>query len=247
MTVKDKLVVALDVDSLAEAVALAGQLKDYVGCFKIGMQLYYSQGRQVVETIGRLGGGVFVDLKLHDIPNTAAQAGRVITRQGVTMFNVHVAGGRKMMESVARAAEEEALNSGIKKPLVIGVTILTSIDEETWQELGYGKPLKQLVLDWARLAQDCGLDGVVTSPREAAAIKAACGDDFLIVTPGVRPRWAGNDDQKRVVTPREAIAAGASYLVVGRPVTQAVAPVAAAQKILAEMEEGIKCLTGNKF
>lgn len=242
MKAKDRLIVALDVDTMAEAEALVDKLHEYVGVFKVGMQLYNSEGPEVLRRLHGLGGRIFLDLKLHDIPNTVGQAGAVLTRHRVFMYNVHTAGGREMMQRAAAATEKEAAALGGQRPLVIGVTVLTSISQEILEnEIGINRSVKDQVVKWALLAKAAGLDGVVASPKEITAIREACGPDFVIITPGVRPAWAAVNDQKRVMTPQEAMQAGASYLVVGRPITAAADPVEAAKKILEEMEAGMTC------
>ncbi len=234
---KQKLIVALDVDTRAEAEKLVEALAPYVGAFKAGMQLYNSEGPEMVRALMERGAKVFVDLKFHDIPNTVAQAGRVMTRLGVFMYNLHVAGGSEMMRQTVEASRREAEALGLNPPLLLGVTVLTSITEaQLREEIGVERGLTEQVVQWAKLAQAAGLAGVVASPQEIRAIRQACGADFLIVTPGVRPAGAQLNDQKRVMTPGEAIQAGASYLVVGRPITGAADPAAAAQAIVAEME-----------
>ena len=235
---KQKLIVALDVDARAEAESLVEALAPYVGAFKVGMQLYNSEGPDMVRALMERGAKVFVDLKFHDIPNTVVQAGRVMTRLGVFMYNLHVAGGSEMMRQTMEASRREAEALGLNPPLLIGVTVLTSITEaQLREEMGVERGLTEQVVQWAQLAQAAGLAGVVASPQEIRAIRQACGADFLIVTPGVRPAGAQLNDQKRVMTPGEAVQAGASYLVVGRPITGAADPAAAAQAIVAEMEQ----------
>ncbi|MCL2677767.1 MAG: orotidine-5'-phosphate decarboxylase, partial [Clostridiales bacterium] len=236
MLMKDKLIVALDVAGRAQALRLVEALSGHVGAFKIGMQLFDSEGPQIVRDVQALGGRVFVDLKFHDIPNTVAEAAKVISQKGAFMFTVHASGGYKMMRAAAEASREAALQAGVGRPLVVGVTVLTSISQQVFnEEIGIPRTIAEQVVDWAKLAQKAGLDGVVASPLELAAIREACGKDFLIVTPGVRPRWAAANDQERVMTPGEAIAQGASYLVVGRPITAHADPRAAAGLIAAEM------------
>lgn len=238
LDVKQRLIVALDVDTRTEAERLVEALEGQVGAFKVGMQLYNSEGPEIVRGLMQRGGKVFVDLKFHDIPNTVVQAGRVMTRLGVFMYNLHVAGGREMMRQTVAATHEEAKAAGVNPPLVLGVTVLTSITpQQLREEIGVDRDLTEQVVKWAKLAQEAGLDGVVASPQEIRAIRQACGPEFLIVTPGVRPAGSQLNDQKRVMTPGEAIAAGASYLVVGRPITGAADPAAAAQAIVQEMEK----------
>jgi len=242
LAAKERLIIALDVDTIEEAELLVSRLQDHVGVFKIGMQLFNNEGPEVVRRVNGLGSKVFLDLKLHDIPNTVGQASAVLTRQKVFMFNVHTAGGSEMMAKAIAGARQEAVESSVPLPLVIGVTVLTSINQAILEnEMGIPRTLEAQVVQWAQLAQKSGLNGVVASPKEIAAIRTACGPDFVIVTPGVRPAWADVNDQKRVMTPREAVAAGASYLVVGRPITGAADPVEAARRIVEEMEEGLKC------
>lgn len=234
---KEKLIVALDVDTKEQALSLVEKLWDSVGAFKIGMQLYNSEGPSIVKEIQDLGGKVFVDLKFHDIPNTVAQASKVISRLNTFMFNVHAAGGYEMMKKAADSAKDVATDLNINKPLAIAVTVLTSLSQEAFQnEVGIPNTIETQVVKWAKLAQSAGLDGVVASPQEIKAIREACGQDFVIVTPGVRPLWAAANDQKRVMTPEEAIRLGATYLVVGRPITASDNVKEAAKKIVDEME-----------
>ncbi len=234
---KDKLIVALDVDTMDEVDRLVGLLKDDVGMFKIGMQVYNSLGSGVISRVKDAGGGIFLDLKLHDIPNTVAQTVRVLTRLGVDIINVHASGGRAMMEEASRAAAEEAVKLDIRPPLVIAVTILTSLGEEDMADIGYGGKPQDMVRRLATLAKEAGMDGVVCSPLEASLVREQCGPDFVTVTPGVRPATAQVGDQKRIMTPGRAIESGSHYLVVGRPITGAADPREAAQAIVKEMEE----------
>jgi len=234
---KERITVALDVDTRERALDLARQLQDEVGVFKIGMQLFNSEGPELVKEIAALGRRVFVDLKFHDIPNTVAAAGRVMTRLGVSIFNVHAAGGREMMRAARQAVDEEAEKISRPRPLILAVTVLTSIDQETVNhDLQVNLPVAELVVKWAVMAKEAGMDGVVASPQEITAIRAACGPEFIIVTPGVRPVWSATNDQKRIMTPGEACRAGADYLVIGRPITSADDPVAAARRIAEELE-----------
>lgn len=236
MQAKDRIILALDVDSEERALNLVEKLQPHVGLFKVGLQLYNSVGPDIVHKIHGLGGQVFLDLKFHDIPNTVGAVSRVIAGLGCLMFNVHCAGGRAMMDAAAGAVKEE--KEGISRSRVLGVTVLTSLSQaQVNDELGISGTVQDTVVRWAVLASDSGLDGVVASPREVKAIREKCGPDFLIVTPGVRPTWAGTQDQKRVTTPREAVDSGSDYLVIGRPITAAPDPVAAAQRIIAELEE----------
>ncbi|MCL1816127.1 MAG: orotidine-5'-phosphate decarboxylase [Clostridiales bacterium] len=234
---RERLIVALDVPTRREAFQLVKLLDGEVGAYKVGMQLYNSEGPDIVRDIQLLSGKVFVDLKFHDIPNTVAQTSRVMARRQAFMYTMHAGGGSKMLATAVRAAAEEASKLGYERPLAIGVTVLTSISQNEFeQEMGMRVPIVDHVVALAKLAQEAGMDGIVCSPKEIAPIRAACGAKLLIVTPGVRPAWAASDDQARVMTPAQAIQAGASYLVVGRPITKAADPKEAARRIVAEME-----------
>jgi len=235
-TAKERLIFALDVDSYEEAKRWVELLHDKVGLFKIGKQLFTKCGPEVVRMVKDAGGEVFLDLKYHDIPNTVAKAGVEACRLGARIFNVHALGGREMMEKVV--AETDACDCG-NRPLRIAVTILTSSTEETLKGVGIDRPVEEMVPRLAKLTKDAGMDGVVASPKEVKLIREACGDDFVIITPGVRPAFAALDDQKRVTTPADAIRAGADYLVIGRPISAADDPVAAAELILEEIETAL--------
>lgn len=238
LAARDRLIVALDVSTLAEASALIEELAEEVGMFKFGLELFSSCGTALFELAERSGIKLFFDGKFHDIPNTTAQASRAIARQKVAMFNLHATGGSAMMQAAAAAVKETASELGIQPPALIAVTILTSMKAETLaSELKVSLTLEQMVPHLARMAQDAGLDGVVASAKEASAIRQACGPDFLIVTPGIRPSWAASDDQARIVTPKDAIAGGADYIVVGRPIVRAENRVEAARRIVAELEQ----------
>ncbi|MDD4238401.1 MAG: orotidine-5'-phosphate decarboxylase [Desulfotomaculaceae bacterium] len=233
---KNPLIIALDFDNINEALNLAEKIRPYAGGFKVGMQLYYSAGQEVLHQLRAKNLPVFVDLKLHDIPNTVAGATRALTRQGASILNVHAAGGKTMMRSAAEAARDEADKSGSVRPLVVAVTVLTSIDQIVfWQEMGHSGAIQDRVVAWALMAQEAGLDGVVASPLEIAAIRDACGPDFVIITPGIRPAGTAINDQKRTLTPGEALKQGATYLVVGRPVTASHAPLEAIKAIVNEI------------
>jgi orotidine-5'-phosphate decarboxylase len=230
---KDKVLVALDVESGAGALKLADTLRGSVGGFKIGSRLFTSEGPSVVRALTGRGDRVFLDLKFHDIPNTVATASAAATQLGVWMLNVHAVGGVPMMRAARDAAHESASKHGITPPLVIAVTVLTSMDQAVLRETGVVIDLMDQVLRLAELAREAGLDGVVASPRETPAIRARCGREFAIVTPGIRGGAAGADknDQERTMTPAEAVAAGSSYLVVGRPIIAAKDPKQAADAI----------------
>ncbi len=238
MDPKERIILALDVDTHEQALQLVTELTPYVGAFKIGMQLYNSAGPVIVEQVNQRGGKVFVDLKFHDIPNTVASAAKVLTRQHCYMFNVHAAGGREMMKITADEVKAEAAALGIKAPLILAVTVLTSITDQQLKEEMYveGMNVRELAVKWAVMAQQSGLDGVVCSPREITAIRDACGQDFKIVTPGIRPTWSEANDQKRITTPWDAMDLGADYMVIGRPITKAENPRAAAMRIIEELE-----------
>lgn len=238
--VKDKIIVALDVPTKEEALAIVDELGDKVGAYKIGMQLYNACGPEILDEVAKRNGRVFLDLKFHDIPNTVASAARVAANLGVFMFNVHACGGSKMMKAAVEALKEESEKLGVERPLLIGVTVLTSLSEEELnEEIGVSRTMEQQVAAMATLAKECGLDGVVASPKEIKIIREACGEDFVIVTPGIRPRDAAADDQKRIKTPGEAVKDGADYLVIGRPITKAEDRVAAVSAIVADMEASL--------
>lgn len=232
---KGKIILPLDVDTPERATDLVKLLKDDVGAFKVGLELVNSAGLGIFEQIKQAGAGkIFYDCKFHDIPNTVAGASRGATRLGVWMFNVHCAGGFAMMKVAKDAAREESAKLNIPCPVVIGITVLTSIDQAVLNdEIRTPGSVADQVVHYARLAQEAGLDGVVSSPHEIELIRAACGPDFLVVTPGVRPAGADIGDQKRVMTPSEAVNKGADYLVIGRPIIKADDPKAAAQAIAA--------------
>jgi orotidine-5'-phosphate decarboxylase len=225
------------VDSGTRALELAKQLRDLAGGFKVGSRLFTTEGPDLVRRLVTSGAPVFLDLKFHDIPNTVAQAVEAAVSTGVWMVNVHASGGVPMMQAAARAASETAAKEGRQRPIVIGVTVLTSMDAPTLASIGVQRPLLDQVVTLAKMAREAGLDGVVASPQETAAIRAACGPDFSIVTPGIRGASAGTskDDQSRTMGPAEAVRAGASYIVVGRPIIAAADPRGAAAAIVEEL------------
>lgn len=234
---KDRIIVALDVDSEEKAFELVKKLAGEVGAFKVGLELFNATGPKIFGKLKAAGAeNIFYDAKFHDIPNTVAGAVRVATRFGIWMVNVHTTGGAAMMRAAAEAALNEAEKLGIDAPKIIGVTVLTSISTMMLsEELRIASGLVNHVVHLSEMAKSAGLDGVVASPNETRYIREACGPNFLIVTPGVRPTGADIGDQKRVMTPAEASRAGASYLVIGRPITRAEDPVSAARAIAAEL------------
>ena len=234
---RNPLLVALDVDSGDRAIALATELRDVAGGFKIGSRLFTLEGPALVRRLVDAGGRVFLDLKFHDIPNTVAQAVEAAVRTGAWMINVHASGGAAMMQAAARAGSDASALDGRAAPLLIAVTVLTSMDHASLRETGVERPLLEQVVTLARMAQAAGLQGVVASPRETAAIRSACGPEFTIVTPGIRGASAGQEqnDQARTMGPGEAVRAGASFIVVGRPIIAAPQPRAAAEAIIEEI------------
>ncbi|PLX96576.1 MAG: orotidine-5'-phosphate decarboxylase, partial [Desulfuromonas sp.] len=228
------------VDDFAAAENWVSQLHENVGVFKVGKQLFTRCGPEVVRMIREQGGEVFLDLKYHDIPNTVAKAAVEACKLGVRIFNVHALGGGEMMRQTVAEVDAYCAEAGIPRPRMLAVTILTSSTEETLREVGIERSVEEMVPRLAKLAKDSGFDGVVASPKEVGLIRAACGDDFAIVTPGVRPAFASMDDQKRVTTPADAISAGATALVIGRPISAAADPLDAAAKILDEIDEALK-------
>ncbi len=234
-----RLLVALDTDDVTGAVTLARQLKGLVGGVKIGKEFFTANGPHGVKKITALGMPLFLDLKFHDIPNTVAQAVRTATSLGPLMLNVHACGGAAMMQGAAKAARKAAKDFGVTRPWVLGVTVLTSLSAEDLAATGVRKgSVQSQVLRLAELAKDCKLDGVVCSPREVTALRKALGPKFKLVVPGIRPSWAASNDQKRIMTPADAIACGADYLVIGRAITSAKDPLKAAQRIVDEIEAG---------
>jgi len=237
VSAQEKLIVALDLASADAAARLAERLRGHVGLFKVGPVIFTGEGPVLVRYLAAEGDKVFLDLKFHDIPNTVRAAAREAAALGVAMFTVHAAGGHKMMEA-ARAGAEEGAMSG-HRPLILAVTVLTSLGREDLEEIAPGCSPEELVLRLAKLARRAGLDGAVASPEEIAPIRRELGSAFQIVTPGIRPAGTDANEQKRRATPAAAIQAGADYIVVGRPITEALDPVAAADEIVREMEAAL--------
>jgi len=234
---RDRLVIALDVETRAKALELVDQLKDLVGMFKIGSQLFTAEGPELVREIVRRETKVFLDLKFHDIPSTVAKAGVEATRLGVALFNVHASGGAEMMRAVAEAVHKIAEREGLMRPVILAVTVLTSLMSQDLKQVFVTERIDQVVTGLAMLAAESGLDGVVSSPQEAMLIRHQVNrPEFVILTPGIRPAWAQTHDQKRALTPTEALQEGADYIVVGRPVTESDDPAEATRRILSEIE-----------
>jgi orotidine-5'-phosphate decarboxylase len=227
INLREKLIVALDVPSKSEALALVTQLAGQISVFKIGLQLYLAEGPDIVRAIADLGGRIFLDLKLHDIPNTVAKAVASVRRLGIEMLTVHLSGGRTMIEEAVAASEGQVL--------VVGVTVLTSVDPAGLAEVGVESTVDEQALRLATLGHEAGLCAFVASPREISSIRDSLGNDLKLIAPGVRPTWSAPGDQKRFSTPRQALAAGADYLVIGRPIIAHQHPAEAVAKIFEEL------------
>lgn len=239
---RDYLIVALDVPGRKEAMKLAEELSGRVGYFKIGLQLFTACGPDIVRDINKLGGRVFLDLKLHDIPNTVAKAVYEAARMEVSLLTLHTLGGGKMMRAAAKSAREAAETLGVAPPRLLGVTILTSMDQDQAEGVGLSGPIEKMVLRLARLADSSTLDGIVCSPLELDALAADRPGNLFFVTPGIRPAGTDINDQNRITTPAQAVAKGARHLVVGRPITQADSPAEAADRIVHEIARELKVL-----
>ncbi len=240
LTAQNRLVLALDLDDASLALSLVDELKEAVGMFKVGHQLFTAFGPDIVRRITDKGCRVFLDLKYHDIPATVAKASAEAVKLGASIFNVHAFGGFDMMKAAKEAAEQTAKRLGLPSPVVLAVTVLTSMDEESLRrDLKIGRSLPRTVCHFAKLAKRAGLGGVVASPREITMLRRAVRGPFVILTPGVRPEWADTDDQRRVMTPGEAVAAGADYIVIGRPVLKAADKRMAVEKIVGEIEASL--------
>lgn len=238
---RDKLVLPLDVNTMEEARELVKELKDHVGVFKVGLQLFTSVGPDIIKMIQDEGREIFFDGKFHDIPNTVAKASANLVKHGVTFFNIHITGGSKMISTCLKLSRETARSYGLPKPTVLGVTLLTSFGQRTLtEELLINLNIDDYVTQLAKVAKKSGLDGIIASATDVPKIKKDCGEDFIILCPAIRPTWSVVNDQIRVVTPRDAIRAGVDYLVVGRPITSAKDRVSAAQLVLDEMQEAME-------
>ncbi|MCL4490535.1 MAG: orotidine-5'-phosphate decarboxylase [Nitrospirae bacterium] len=236
MSWKDKLIIALDVSNADRALDIVDRLGDYAGVFKVGFELFVSAGPSVVERIRNKGKKVFLDLKFHDIPNTVSKAAVAATRLGVYMFNAHTSGGLEMMVRCREAVDEVCLKEKLVKPKIVGVTVLTSLENGILKnELCIQHGVRAHVKHLALLALKAGLDGVVASPHEISMIKQNCGREFLVVTPGIRPSWVPPDDQKRTATPKDALREGADYIVMGRGIVKQDDPVKALELISLEI------------
>lgn len=233
----EKIILALDVESLKEAEKFVVLLRDHIGIFKVGKQLFTRCGPKVIEMIHRHRGKVFLDLKYHDIPHTVVGAVEEACKLKVFMLTLHALGGQKMMQEAVDASVKMAQKCSSIPPLILAVTILTSLQQEDLKEIGIDFPVKEAVLRLAKLSKQAGVKGVVASAREAALIRATCGRGFIIITPGIRPKGTASDDQKRTLTPKEALLAGSDYIVIGRPILKAPDPLKAAKGIVEELEE----------
>jgi orotidine-5'-phosphate decarboxylase len=237
---RERLIFALDTGSrIEDLLAWVDRLREHVGFFKIGKESFVYHGPDIVRKINAKGCRVFLDLKFHDIPNTVAAAAAAAVNLGVAMFNVHALGGRKMMEETVASAGRVSRQAGVPMPITLAVTVLTSLNDDDLQEIGFNRSAGQLALSLAKMAQDAGMSGVVASAHDVENIRSACGRDFIIVTPGIRAKEAADDDQKRTQTAKNAIASGADYLVVGRPIRIAPDPVLAADGMAEEIAEGL--------
>jgi orotidine-5'-phosphate decarboxylase len=236
VTARDRLILALDLPSWEAAEPLITQLQGKIHVFKVGLELFTAEGPRVIDRLRDRGGRIFLDLKLHDIPHTVAAATRRAVEWGVFMLDLHVAGGHDMLRAAAEAAAEKAEAIGTARPRLLGVTVLTSLARGDLVTLGIGRRVEEHVLALAALAKAAGLDGVVAAAHEARAIRERFGPDLLLVTPGIRPRGAPPDDQRRTATARDAIQAGADYIVVGRPILGAADPARAVEELVAQME-----------
>ncbi len=237
---KDRIILALDVDTIEDVIKYVDLLKDYVGFFKVGLQLFTSCGFEAVKVIKEHGGRVYFDGKFADIPNTIAQTSINLMKQGIDFFNISAVGGSKMMANTLSACQTYAKKNEIEPPIILAVTLLSSFGQKTLtNELGVDINISNYVLKLAKIAKEAGLTGVVAPDTDAGQIKQELGEDFIVVCPAVRPTWAIVNDQIRIVSPSDAIKAGADYMIIGRPITMAHDPIAAAKLIIAEIEEAL--------
>ena len=233
-----KIIVALDVPTGKEALSLVQTLSE-AQIFKVGFTLFVSEGPSLLQKMQRHGKKIFLDLKLHDIPHQIAGAVKAGTRHGIHMMTLHSSGGREMMRKAAEAAEQEAQQTGLTKPLLLAVTVLTSLKGDQLREIGMDDNVNEQVLRLASLAKKSGMDGVVCSPQEIDLIKKEFGQDFIVVSPGIRPSWSAAQDQKRILTPKEALKKGVDYMVIGRPITKAASPSEAFLNIVDELNRAV--------
>lgn len=235
LALMNKLIVALDIENLSRALELIDILSPRVDCFKVGAAPFVRFDSQLLQKLQFLNKKIFLDLKFHDIPNTVKEATRASVQRGINVMTFHCLGGLRMLQAAVEAVNEVEAS---KRPLLLGITVLTSMAAEDMQSIGLGGSIQDKVIDLARLAKEAGLDGVVASAKEARMIKEKIGKDFIVVTPGIRPEWSvsNKEDQRRIVTPRQAISEGADYIVVGRPILQAEDPLMAANRIIEELE-----------
>lgn len=236
--IKEKLVLALDVEDINEAKKLVDDMSPYIGTFKVGLQLFCGYGLEIVNYIKEKNSNFFLDVKLHDIPNTVEKASYNVIKNGANFFNVHCSGGIEMMKAARKGADEAAKKFGRKKPIILGVSVLTSISQEVLNnELSNNKSVQDFVLQLAKNAKLAGLNGVVASAKELPIIKSELGHDFIVLTPGIRPLWSSKDDQQRIATPTSAIKDGADYIVLGRAITKAENKIEAIKKVYDEIKE----------
>lgn len=238
MDARERLIVALDILDEKKCLEMIDILSPEVEFFKVGMAPFTGFGKSILEKLNKLSKKVFLDLKFHDIPNTVYNVSKIAAGLNVTMMNYHCLGSSPMLKEAVRGAEEGAEENRSKRPILLAVTVLTSMNEKNLREIGIGKPIEQTVIDFAVFARDAGMDGVVASSRETKLIKEAIGQDFVVVTPGIRPSWAEKGDQKRVNTPKDAIMNGSDYIVVGRPIISSENPLASAKSIIEEIRLG---------
>lgn len=243
---KDRIILALDVDDLNEAEKLVIELKDYVGFFKVGLQLFTSYGLSAIKTVKDNGGKVYCDLKFHDIPNTVSHACSNLIRHNINFFNIHLQGGSKMITQAVKTSKDTAKSLGVEPPTILGVGLLSSFGQRTLsEELCVEKGLEDYTMKLAKIAKECGLNGIIAGASEAKKIRQEIGDDFIILCPATRPTWAAVNDQVRVDTPTDAIKGGVDYLVIGRPITGADDKVAAAKLIIDEINSALQLKVKN--